>query len=114
VDVDLEIYEAMARGFLSTARRITGTEISWMVDAVQIIALELGVRFLADHLRGDSYFKLSLTDPPDLNKVRAMVQLELFEKLERKAESARGCIRRLAPPSTGRDISVTAQPSDGT
>ena len=28
-----------------------------MPRAVQVIALELGVRFLADYLRGDTYFK---------------------------------------------------------
>ena len=81
VGVDFEIYRALARGFLSTARRVTDAEVALMPEAVQIIALELGVRFLADYLRGDTYFKLSPTDPPDLNKVRAKVQLELFKRL---------------------------------
>ena len=66
-----------------------------MVDAIEIIALELGIRFLADYLRGDSYFKLGPADPPDLNKVRAMVQLSLFERLREKADEARNCIESL-------------------
>jgi hypothetical protein len=97
VDVDMEIYEALVRGFLSTARRITRDEVALMADAVEIISLELGVRFLADYLRGDSYFKLSPTDPPDLNKLRAMVQLRLFQRLLDNAARTRQCISQLAP-----------------
>ena len=66
-----------------------------MVDAVELIALELGVRYLADYLRGDSYFKLTTTDPPDLNKRRAMAQLTLFERLRSNADRARQCIDAL-------------------
>jgi N-acetylhexosamine 1-kinase len=97
VDVDMEIYQALARGFLSTARRITRAEVALMADAVEIISLELGVRFLADYLRGDSYFKLSPIDPPDLNKFRAMVQLKLFQRLLDNADRIRQLISLLAP-----------------
>ena len=95
VQVDMNVYEAVARGFLSTAREVTPDEVALMVDAVEIIALELGVRYLADYLRGDSYFKLSPVDPPDLNKMRALVQLRLFEKLREKAGAARRVIDAL-------------------
>lgn len=94
VRVDMEIYEAIARGFLRTAREVTADEVALMVDAVQLIALELGMRFLVDYLRGDSYFKLSPVEPADLNKVRAMAQLTLFENLRETAGAARDCIER--------------------
>jgi hypothetical protein len=81
VQVDQEIFGAVARGFLETSRAVTGNEVALMVDAVRIIALELGVRFLSDYLRGDSYFRLGPADAPDLNKTRAMVQLTLFQQL---------------------------------
>jgi Ser/Thr protein kinase RdoA (MazF antagonist) len=96
VQVDMEIYEAVARGFLSTAREITPEEVNLMVEAVQIIALELGLRFLADYLRGNSYFKLGRADPPDLNKVRGMAQLTLFERLRDHSDEARRCIAALS------------------
>lgn len=96
VRVDMEIYEAVARGFLETARQVTRTEIALMADAVQIIALELGVRFLTDYLRGDSYFRLSPADPPYLNKTRALVQLTLFERLRENSGAARKIIEALA------------------
>ena len=95
VRVDLDIFRAVARGFLGSARSATAHEISRMVDAVQIIALELGVRFLADHLRGDSYFRLGPADPPDLNKTRAMVQLTLFQRLRECADEAGKFIEEL-------------------
>ena len=95
VRVDMDIYKAVARGFLSSAREVTAAEVDLMVDAVQIIALELGLRFLTDHLRGDSYFKVGPADPPDLNRVRAMVQLSLFLRLRERADEARGFIEGL-------------------
>ncbi len=103
VRVNMDIFRAVARGFLRSARNTTAHEIARMVDAVQIIALELGLRFLEDYLRGDSYFRLGPADALDLNKTRAMVQLTLFERLRENADAARECIgalcRELDAPS---------------
>ncbi len=79
--VDREVYESVAKGFLESAQEITDNEVSMMVSAVQAIALELGLRFLTDYLRGDTYFRLGEDDPADLNKVRAIVQLTLYRRL---------------------------------
>ena len=95
VRVDMEVFRAVARGFLSTAREVTPEEVDLMADAPQIIALELGLRFLTDYLRGDSYFKLGPADPPDLNRVRAMAQLALFRRLRESADDARRFIEDL-------------------
>jgi N-acetylhexosamine 1-kinase len=95
VQVDMDVYRAVARGFLSTAREVTPAEVGLMADAPQIIALELGLRFLLDYLRGDSYFKLGPADPPDLNRARAMAQLTLFRRLREQAEEARRFVEEL-------------------
>ena len=95
VRVDMDVFRAVARGFLSAAREVTDAEVDLMADAVQIIALELGLRFLADYLRGDSYFRVGPADPPDLNRVRAMVQLSLFLQLRERAGEARAFIADL-------------------
>jgi hypothetical protein len=81
VTVDLEVFESAACGFLNAARHIANHEAALMTDAVQIMSLELGVRFLTDYLRGDSYFSLESADPPDLNRTRALVQFRLFENV---------------------------------
>ncbi len=81
VKVDREVYESVAKGFLEAAQEITDNEVSLMVSAVQAITLELGLRFLTDYLKGDTYFQLGNADPQDLNKTRAMVQLTLYKRL---------------------------------
>jgi hypothetical protein len=95
VRVDMDVFRAVARGFLSTAREVTPAEVEVMVDAPQAIALELGLRFLLDYLRGDSYFKLGPADPPDLNRLRAMAQLSLLQRLRDCADEARRFIEEL-------------------
>jgi hypothetical protein len=81
VKVDLRVFESVARGFLNSARCLNTHEMSLMVDAMRTMSLELGVRFLADYLRGDNYFTLGARDPNDLNKIRALVQFRLFEEM---------------------------------
>ena len=83
IEVDKDIYRAVSGGFLSSASHARSSEIELMEDAPRIMALELGVRFLADYLRGDTYFRPAPGEPQDLNKIRAMVQFRLFERLRR-------------------------------
>ena len=96
VQVDLEAYEAIVRGFLSTAREFTDDEVGLMVEGVEIAALELAMRFLTDYLRGDNYFGVGPKDPPELNKIRALAQLTLFERLRQNRDH----IRRLIETSS--------------
>ncbi len=95
VQVDVDIFRAVAEGFLGAAGAVTEEEVGLMVDAVRILALELGVRFLSDYLRGDSYFRLGPADPPDLNKTRAMAQLTLFQRITDRAGELQGIIDEL-------------------
>jgi hypothetical protein len=93
IDVDLEVFRAMARGFLGSARSVHADEVRLMTEAAQVMSLELGVRFLADYIRGDSYFKLRPSDPRDLNKTRALVQFAIFEKFRAIADTAKKYIQ---------------------
>ena len=95
VSVDEDVYKAVAEGFLKAATEITDQEVSMMVPAVQAIALELGLRFLTDYLKGDTYFKLAPGDPEDLNRTRAMVQLTLYRRLIEFGPEAEGFISSL-------------------
>jgi hypothetical protein len=95
ISVDTEVFLSVARGFLGASKTVTEQEISMMVQAVQVIALELGLRFLTDYLRGDSYFMLGEDDPEDLNRVRAMVQLTLFRKLLEFGPEAEDAIAKI-------------------
>jgi Ser/Thr protein kinase RdoA (MazF antagonist) len=95
IEADPEIIRAAARGFMDSNSGIEPQEVELMMDAAQIMALELGVRFLADYLRGDSYFKLKPGDPRDLNKTRSMVQFRVFELLRKNSASAKLYIKEL-------------------
>lgn len=94
VVIDRDVYEAVTKGFLESATQVTPAEVALMSFAVQAITLELGLRFLTDYLRGDTYFRLAADDPRDLNKTRAMVQLKLYQRLaEFEAEAQAFCSR---------------------
>jgi hypothetical protein len=103
IRVDLGIFKAIARGFLGSARDLTLHEIQLMVDAAQIMALELGVRFLTDYLRGDTYFRLTAADPSELNKIRALVQFTVFEHLRQNASSMKVYIDEMRAAGAGRN-----------
>lgn len=95
IQVDEDVYQAVAKGFLETVHEAADEELDLLHDAIKAISLELGVRFLTDYLRGDNYFMLGETDPPDLNRTRGMVQLTLFQRLEEKDEWARTMLSKL-------------------
>lgn len=56
----------------------------WLYGAVRLVPLELAMRFLADHLAGDVYFK---TTRPGQNLHRARVQLRLVACIENDKEA---------------------------
>jgi hypothetical protein len=101
IRVDPDIFIATVRAFTEYARPLTRQEIDLMVDAPRIMALELGVRFLADYLRGDTYFSLKPEDPPDVNRTRAAVQFRFAEELARHSAALKDEVRHLFPRMTG-------------
>lgn len=90
VTFDLEICRALLQGYFSEAHGLlTASQRAFIFDAVLGITFELGLRFLTDHLRGNSYFRV-LQDGENL--LRATRQFRLTEAIV--AEEA--VIRRLA------------------
>ena len=54
-----DLFEALIRGFLESAGGfLTRAEKLSLAHAGQLITFEQGIRFLADHLRGDTYYKV--------------------------------------------------------
>ena len=80
VQLDCAYFEAIARGFLEEIRPLMSrVEIDLLPFSARLITFEIGIRFLADYLNGDVYFK---TDAPDHNLVRARTQFKLVELIE--------------------------------
>jgi len=82
VDVDLDLYQALSDGYLAGAgEALSPLERQLMPEAARLVTLTIGMRFLADHLAGDTYFHI---DYEGHNLVRAKVQLALVAALERR------------------------------
>lgn len=77
---DTDLCEAIVRGYMVHAKQfLTDADRQYLYDSVRLIAFELGLRFFADYIAGDVYFKTHY-DGQNLN--RARVQLKLTESIE--------------------------------
>jgi Ser/Thr protein kinase RdoA (MazF antagonist) len=80
INIDMTLFEAIAEGYLHEAGVfLTKKELELLPQSVKVITFELGLRFLADYLRGDTYFKIQY---PTHNLHRARVQFRLLESIE--------------------------------
>ncbi|MCB1087848.1 MAG: aminoglycoside phosphotransferase, partial [Verrucomicrobiae bacterium] len=87
VYLDVDLFEALVRGYLREAAAfLTEADRHYLYDSVRLIAFELGLRFFADHLAGDVYFKTTY-DGHNLN--RARVQFALCESIEARESKMR-------------------------
>ena len=77
---DRSRFAALSRGYLGEALSfLTPPEIEYLPLSVKVITFELGIRFLVDFLRGDTYFRVRFADH---NLHRARVQFRLLESME--------------------------------
>jgi len=84
VHFDLELYRAYTQGFLSTAgAALTSIELDTLPDGAWAMTYEVGIRFLADYLNGDVYFR---TAHPQHNLDRARNQFHLVKQMEEHRE----------------------------
>jgi hypothetical protein len=85
VRMDLDRFEALIRGYLSSAGEfLAPAERAHLVFSGKIITLMIGARFLTDFLLGDTYFK---THRPGHNLDRCRVQLGLVTSIEDQEEA---------------------------
>lgn len=77
---DLAMFEALVKGYLAATREIlTPMEMDLLPFAGKLMTFEVGIRFLADYLDGDTYFK---THREDHNLDRCRTQLALVQSIE--------------------------------
>ncbi len=90
VGVNLEFLEAFTKGFLGhTATTLNRTELQTLAIAPLLMTYIMGIRFLADYLRGDTYYKIM---HPLHNLNRARNQAALIVDLERKSDTIKHII----------------------
>jgi hypothetical protein len=92
VFLDLGLFEALVRGYLTEAKGfLTEKDKHYLFDSIRLITFELGLRFFADYLAGDVYFKTNY-DVQNLN--RARVQFALCESIEAREGKMRRILDR--------------------
>jgi len=88
---DLPMARAILEGYLSAAGSLLRPgEIDVILPAIQLISLELGMRFLTDYLTGNRYFRIQ---DPEHNLRRAQVQFRLVASIEDQAAELERLIR---------------------
>ncbi len=92
VGVDLNMFTWLARGYLDATRDfLTPQESDLLAFAGQLITFEQGIRFLADYLNGDIYYKIHR---PEHNLERTRTQLKMLKEMEDKQDQMEAIIRR--------------------
>lgn len=82
VCIDLEIFACFAHGYLDAARDfLIPTEADYLAFSARLMTFECGMRFLTDHLNGDTYFKIHRENH---NLDRCRTQLKMVEDMEEK------------------------------
>lgn len=84
VTMQFPMFEALVRGYLSSAGGfLTKEERKLLAFSGKLITFETGIRFLTDHLSGDTYFKIH-RDSHNLDRCRT--QFKLLESIEQQED----------------------------
>jgi thiamine kinase-like enzyme len=93
ITIDLDRFQAFAQGYLEETRDILSpAELQYLPLAGPLLAYLMGIRFLADFLRGDSYYK---THFKEQNLQRAHAQLELTKQLLAQQEALQNILQKV-------------------
>lgn len=91
VKFSMDLFKAFTRGFMSEVKDIlTKEEVEKLAFGAILITYECGMRFLADHLNGDVYFK---THRENHNLDRAKTQLKMVCDMERQFKEMNAYVR---------------------
>jgi Ser/Thr protein kinase RdoA (MazF antagonist) len=88
---DTDLCQEILQGYLAVGKAfLTENDYAYIYDAIRLIAFELGLRFFADYLAGNVYFKVK---HPEHNLARAIVQFKLTESIESQETQIRNIIK---------------------
>lgn len=89
-----DVFEAFVSGYLESARCfLTPVEIENIPNAVEMFPYMQAVRFLADYINGDTYYK---TTYPEHNLVRTRNQMRLLTEIEARHDDMAAAIAAMA------------------
>jgi hypothetical protein len=92
VNFSLELFEAYAEGFISeVGERLTETEKEELAFGAILMTFECGMRFLTDHINGDTYFRIHREGH---NLDRARTQIKLVQDMEKSLDKMKAIVRK--------------------
>lgn len=92
VHFDMDLYDIYVKGYLEMAKDVlTPAEVDSLPWGARLMTLECGMRFLADFLQGDVYFK---TAYPEHNLVRARTQFRLVKEMEEQFDEMNAILKK--------------------
>ena len=93
VKMRMPIFEALVEGYLDSARDfLADAEVGLLAFSAKLITLEVGLRFLTDHLEGDRYFKVHR---PNHNLDRCRTQFALVKQLDANMAEMEAFVRKV-------------------
>lgn len=89
--MDIDMFTAYAKGFLEGCNgQLLDSEIMLLPEGAKMMTIECGMRFLADYLQGDTYFK---THYEGHNLDRCRTQLKLVADMENKWDEMKTIVK---------------------
>jgi hypothetical protein len=93
ITIDLKIFEAFAKGFLSETKSfLSNKEIELLAHAAKFMTFIMGIRFLTDYIEGDVYYKIKHAKH---NIERARAQFKLVSEIEKNEEKMKAIIQNI-------------------
>ena len=87
------MFEAFTRGFLETAPELTETEVKMLPMGALTMTQEVGIRFLADYLNGDVYFRTAYSEH---NLGRCRTQFALAADMQKNWDKMNAIVEQTA------------------
>ena len=92
INCDMGLFEIYTKGYVEgCGGSLTEKEIRMLPMGAKLMTLECGMRFLADYLQGDVYFKIHR---PEHNLDRARTQFKLVADMEKKWDEMAGIVEK--------------------
>jgi hypothetical protein len=93
VRLQMPMFKKLAEGYLSSASQfLTKAERSYIAFAGKLITLTIGLRFLTDHLAGDTYFRIHRSGH---NLDRCRTQFKLVESIGQQEDAMQAHVDKL-------------------
>ena len=86
-----EYFEQLVKGYLEGAKFLNEAEKANLAFSGRLMTFEVGIRFLADYLKGDTYFHTAYEDH---NLVRARTQFKMVQSMEEQAEDYEAIVKK--------------------